>query len=77
MSEEYDPDKVCCGYLRASHEAKIILYRMCQDGKIEGLCEVCSTRWLLSDDEWGPPEKPEENKPWPEDKKPQILENTV
>lgn len=48
-------ENLCAGYERAPHIAIITLYRQNPDGTKNGLCKVCATRFLLSDDEW--PEK--------------------
>ena len=38
----------------------IALYLVHPDGKREPLCQVCATRWLLSDEPW-PPEEESKN----------------
>jgi len=54
---ESPDEKTCAGYLRQPHNAEPVLYLMYPDGRKEGLCRVCSTRWLLSEEEF-PPNKP-------------------
>jgi len=48
-----EPER-CAGYLRKPHKAPIVLELQHPDGTKEGLCHICATRWLLSDEEWPP-----------------------
>jgi len=63
--------EVCAGYLREPHNAPPTLYLQLPDGTRKGLCRICATRWLLSDEEFGPPLSKTENKTWPEDTQPE------
>jgi hypothetical protein len=47
-------EEICTGYQREPHPAKIVAEREYPDSTREKLCEVCYTRWQLSDEEWPP-----------------------
>jgi hypothetical protein len=56
-SEKEDSEKSCAGYLREPHNAPPVLFLQYPDGTKQGLCRVCATRFLLSDDEFPPKEE--------------------
>ena len=57
MSKNQKEDlDICEGYLRQPHSTLPVLYLQYPDGTRKGLCQVCSTRWLLSDEPWPPEE---------------------
>jgi hypothetical protein len=58
MQDQTTTQEQCAGYQREPHVAQIVIYREFPDGTREGLCQVCATRWQLSDEEW-PPKKSE------------------
>jgi hypothetical protein len=45
-----DENTTCAGYLREPHNATPVLYLVSPNGTKKGLCQVCATRWLLSDE---------------------------
>ena len=55
MTDSSEPN-VCAGYLRQPHPALTTLEFQYPDGHKTGLCRVCATRWLLSDEEFPPEE---------------------
>jgi len=55
--ETKNSDHACAGYLRLPHNAEPVLFLQYPDGTKEGLCRVCATRFLLSDDEFPPKEE--------------------
>jgi len=57
-----EAEETCSGYLRKAHNAPPVLYLLYPDGTKHGLCRVCATRWLLSDEEWPPENKQNEDK---------------
>jgi len=52
-----DPEKSCTGYLREPHNTQPVLFFQHPDGTKKGLCQICATRFLLSDDEFPPKEE--------------------
>jgi hypothetical protein len=47
-------EEICVGYQREPHQARIVAEREHPDGTREKLCQVCYSRWQLSDEEWPP-----------------------
>ena len=70
MREEQKED-LCDGYLKPPHSGLPVVYLVLPDGRREGLCQVCATRWLLSDEEW-PPKNPKH-----EAKQPSLASNEI